>query len=202
MKLNLPENWRIMRLIVVVTSVSILLLTACGSPGISESFSKEIKDFEMAWNNTVQSFKTVTDSIQSDSQLQVNPDSTLSISKDVKSGITDSVMHYLDSIKSTAKTVYGSFGKLAEEIEEQKLSFDKKTNEFNVWKDKVLNGEIDIETAKKDLVSYKEELKVHMEKNTELSDKYYQVRGDMNKQLSVYKSGVEKLNAEAAVSSE
>ena len=63
---------------------------------------------------------------------------------------------------------------------------DSKT--FSTWKNKVLSGNIDPETAKKDLKAYKEKVEVFTNNITEASDKFIQAKEEYKRKTEAFKS--------------
>ncbi len=136
----------------------VLLLYSCGGGGVPETFTKELNEFETAWTNTEMSFMGVLDSV-SNAALKLNENNLIMTLPDsVSSKINPANKLVLDSIKNINAGNGQACNKIVEELTKFKTKWTNDSKNFEDWKSKVLKGEIDIETAKKDLAEYKSKL--------------------------------------------
>lgn len=152
------------------------MITSCGGGGVSEEFTREINEFETAWTNTGTSFSGIMDSVKAANTNCTTMQAEMKVPDTLveRMGSDDKVK--LDSIKAICEKQNGSCTAILQDLEKYKLNWDKETNAFAEWKDKVLKGEIDIETAKKDLVMYKAKLTQAGDKSTEAYNKLSELK--------------------------
>ncbi|HYG51456.1 MAG TPA: hypothetical protein VD905_11160 [Flavobacteriales bacterium] len=149
--------------------VGVILFFSCGGGGVSEQFTKELNEFETAWDNTAASFTAVMDSVRTVKQEWTGMESSMKVADTLTKKLTDEDMRRLDSLKANCKGHAESSDNVLKKMEAFKTGWDKETSAFKEWKDKVLKGLIDIETAKRDMKVYKGKL----EEAAEQSDKAY-----------------------------
>jgi hypothetical protein len=153
-----------------------LMFNSCGGGGVSEEFTKEINEFETAWINTGISFSGIMDSVKTTNESWIAMHSEMKVPDTLVERLDSDKSKKLDSIKAICSSQNESCAAILKGLEEYKTGWDKETSAFAEWKDKVLKGEIDIETAKKDLLLYKTKLTQAGDKSTEAYNKLSELK--------------------------
>lgn len=138
--------------------IGTILFFSCGGGGVSEQFTRELNEFETAWNNTAASFNAVMDSVKTTNDGFNTCGEQMKVPDTLTERLTNQDTQKLDSIKSSCSKHVQGVAAIMAKLEKHKTGWDMETAAFAGWKDKVLKGSIDIETAKKDLKTYKTKL--------------------------------------------
>jgi hypothetical protein len=158
------------------SALALLTFSSCGGGGVSEEFTKEINEFETAWTNTGIAYEGIMDSVKTTNADWTSMHAEMKVPDTLIENLSEDRSKKLDSIKTICSTQNESCAAILKSLEEYKVNWDKETSAFAEWKDKVLKGEIDIETAKKDLVLYKTKLTEAGNKSTEAYNKLSELK--------------------------
>lgn len=175
-----------------------LFIASCGGGGVSEGFTREINEFETAWNNTTTSLIGIIDSVKTTNDQWVIMNSEMKIPDTLVEKIGDSKSKILDSVKLVCSSQNQGCTSILKELETFQLGWNKETKSFEEWKDKVLKGEIDIETAKNDLKIYKSKLTDAGNKSTESYNKLSDLKVACAGNCGQYASMLQKFSLEEA----
>jgi chromosome segregation ATPase len=159
--------------LVVLLTVSI---NSCGGGGVSDEFTKEINDFETAWNNAETSYTAIIDTVNAAKQKWTGCTAELVLPDSVKEDLNASRIKELDSIANVGKEQGAIYDQLTADMNAYKTTLDAQGKAFADWKAKVMKGEIDIETAKKDLKEYKAKIEEITNKSNEANNRLAEVR--------------------------
>ena len=164
----------------IFSSISVLfagaaLFVSCGGGGLSEDFKKEIAEFETAWGNAKNEVYALRDSVQATltswegMKDEAVPDT-------VWNKLDEPTKSALDSIEAVCGDHTANLEKLNKEITTYTETFEADGKAWGDWKVKVEKGEIDIETAKKDMKLYKEKITVINDWVKETNTKYMAIK--------------------------
>ena len=162
----------------IYSSIAVLFLgtlVSCGGGGLSEDFKKEISEFETAWGNAKNEVSALKDSVQA----TVNSWDSMkdeAVPDTLWNSLAEPTKHQLDSIENICKDYTTDLEKLNKDITLYTETFDADTKAWSDWKEKVEKGEIDIETAKKDMKVYKEKITVINDWVKQTNEKYIAIK--------------------------
>jgi hypothetical protein len=178
----------------IILASAAAIFIACGGGGLSEDFKKEIAEFETAWGTATNSVTAIHDSVQAtitsweSMETCSAPDSTLAVlSAETKS--------QLDSIMLQCKDYSADIEKLHEEIEVYMGTWEADKKAFTDWKDKVEKGEIDVETAKKDMKLYKDKITLVNDWVKQTNEKFIAIKSSCETNCAGYGEVLSKATA-------
>lgn len=137
---------------------SALFLFSCGGGGVPENFTKQINDTELAWKNASASLSTSIDSITATKASWTTMSAEMKVPDSLSAAVEPQTAKELDSLKGICTNQGASYDKLLTESSAYLTQVKSDESAFLAWKDKVIKGEIDVETAKKDLKMYSEKV--------------------------------------------
>jgi hypothetical protein len=173
--------------------IGIVLFFSCGGGGVSEQFTKELNEFETAWNNTAASFTAVMDSVKTTNDAFTSCTGQMKVPDTLTEKLTGTDTQKLDSIKANCGKYAQGVTDIMNKLETYKTGWDKEAAAFAGWKDKVLKGSIDIETAKKDLKIYKEKLDETAKQSDEAYNGLTELKGKCDANCSLYDGTVKEI---------
>lgn len=182
--------------IIILALTSGMYLSSCGGGGVSEEFTKEINEFETAWTNTGTSFMGIVDSVKTTKAQWDVMATEMKVPDTLVERIGNDRMKVLDSVKTICGSQNESCAAILKGLEDYKLTWDNDTKAFGEWKDKVLKGEIDVETAKKDLAAYKTKLADAGTKSSDAYNKLSELKVACSGNCSQYNEMITKFSAE------
>lgn len=164
------------------------LMISCGGGGVSDDFTREINDVHIAWKNTTGAIDASRDSVENAYRNWATMMLEMKVPDSLQSRLTPAYKAKLDSVYNVCEKQHASFDALKVELENSRLEWEKETRVFADWKDRVFKSEIDVETARKDLKHYQEEVKTNTDISNRVNERLSQIRQHCLSNCMVYDS--------------